>query len=379
VDDLLFIPGPVMVPEEVRMEAARSMINHRSARFRAMFKETLEKLGAVLSLSESKAVILTASGTGAVEALAANLAPGRRTLVLQTGEFSQRLGETLEIHGAHVTRVSAPLGEAPPIGEVEEAIEAIKPEVVAVVYNDTSPGVRLSYIREVCEKAKSEGALTIVDAVSAVGGDELEVEKWGIDAMAGASQKCISAPPGISFVTLSSEAERMLVEKPRTFYLDLRRYIKYLERFETPFTPAIPLLYAFNRALTRLLEFGVERWIRLHALRAEALYAAFGHLGLTPFVAPQYRSRTVLTFTGPEGLDLSGLRSRLAEKHGIYVAGGLGELRDSILRIGNMGYIRFRDLVTLVSATAVELAGMGLSPRVEEALREIDRPGLNNV
>jgi len=368
----LFIPGPVDVEEEVLLESAKPLINHRGEEFHELFEDVKRKLKEVLS-TKNEVVLLTASGTGAVEALAANFAPGKRALVVNAGEFGSRLAEALRVYGAEVLEVTAELGSAPDLETVISQMDTFKPEVVAFVYNDTSPGVRLSYAEELSREAKSRGALVLVDAVSAVGGDELRVEAWGIDALAGASQKCLEAPPGLSFVVLGEEARERLPKEAKSVYFDLRRYLEYSAKSETPFTPAVTLLYAFRRALERVLSFGVEKWISMHAVRAAALYRAFQALGLTPFVKEKYRSRTVLSFTAPTGVNSVELRRALSEKYGIEIAGGLGKLREKVVRVGLMGYVPLRDLVALVAAVGLELKERGLKVDLDESLSELSK------
>jgi aspartate aminotransferase-like enzyme len=366
----LFIPGPVDVEEEVLLESAKPLINHRGEEFHELFEDVKRKVKEVLS-TKNEVVVLTASGTGAVEALAANFAPGRRALVVNAGEFGSRFAEALRVYGAEVVEVSAELGSAPDLETVVARMDAFKPDVVAFVYNDTSPGVRLSYAQELCREAKARGALVLVDAVSAVGGDELHVDAWGIDALAGASQKCLEAPPGLSFVVLSEEAREKLSKEAKSVYFDLRRYLEYSARSETPFTPAVTLLYAFRRALERILAFGVQKWVSMHAERAAALYRAFEALNLTPFVREEFRSRTVLSFTTPAGVSAVELRRSLSGKFGIEITGGLGKLRERIVRVGLMGYVPLRDLVALVAATGLVLKERGVRVDLERALDEV--------
>ncbi len=154
--NLLFIPGPVDVEEEVLLAGAKPVVNHRGESFHEIFEDTKVKLKEVL-LTKNEVVILTASGTGAVEALAANFAPRRKALVVNSGEFGSRLAETLKVYGAEVVEVAAELGSAPRLEATISQMDAVKPDIVAFVYNDTSPGVRLSYARELCKEAKSRG------------------------------------------------------------------------------------------------------------------------------------------------------------------------------------------------------------------------------
>ncbi|MEM4018979.1 MAG: alanine--glyoxylate aminotransferase family protein [Thermofilaceae archaeon] len=371
-DRLLFIPGPVMVEEDVLLESAKPVVNHRGERFHEIFEEVVERLRKVLR-TENEVVIFTASGSGAVEALASNFGPRRKAVVINAGEFGARFSEALKTYGANVVEVTAQLGDAPSLEQVAERIQIEKPDIVAFVYNDTSPGIRLSYIRELCKVAKEHGALTLVDAVSAAGGDELDIDSWGIDGLAAASQKCLAAPPGLSFVVLSEEAKEKIVRPPVTVYFDLRRYIEFNRRSETPFTPAVTLFTALSKALERILRFGVDEWVKMHVERSVVLYNAIQKLGLRPFVREIYRSRTVLSFATPDGVSASELRKRLAEAYGIEVASGMGALKDRIIRLGVMGPIKHADILALVTALGLELERLGVQGDLDGALREVAR------
>ncbi|MEM0023934.1 MAG: alanine--glyoxylate aminotransferase family protein [Thermofilaceae archaeon] len=371
-DRLLFIPGPVMVEEDVLLESAKPIVNHRGERFHELFEEVVERLRKVLR-TENDIVIFTASGSGAVEALASNFGPRRKAVVINAGEFGARFSETLKTYGANVVEVTAEPGDAPSLEQVAEKIRIEKPDIVAFVYNDTSPGIRLSYIRELCKVAKEHGALTLVDAVSAAGGDELDINSWGIDGLAAASQKCLAAPPGLSFVVLSEEAKEKIVRTPVTVYFDLRRYMEFNRRSETPFTPAVTLFAALSKALERILRFGIDEWVKMHVERSIVLYNAIQKLGLKPFVREIYRSRTVLSFATPDRVSVGELRKRLAEAYGIEVAGGMGALKDRIIRLGVMGPIKYTDILALVTALGLELERLGVQGDLDGALREVAR------
>ncbi|MCX8180604.1 MAG: alanine--glyoxylate aminotransferase family protein [Thermofilaceae archaeon] len=373
---LLFIPGPVNVDGSILLENAIPIINHRSEEFHKLFEDVKDLLKRVLN-TKNEIIIFTASGTGAVEALASNFAPLRRVLVVNVGEFGTRLAEAFRVHGAQVEEISAELGSAPDLDAIRQRLDNLAPDILAFVYNDTSPGIRLSYIRELCMEARARDVLTLVDAVSAAGGDELDIDSWQIDALAGASQKCLGAPPGLSFLTLSDRAIEALVEKPSTVYFNVRRYLKYAEKSETPFTPAVTLFHSLRRALATICEIGVDKWISMHITRAQVLYKAFEDLSLKPFVKEPYRSRTVLAFRLPEAINVKDFRKNLKKKYGIEVAGGMGTLAESIIRVGVMGSIPLRDLITLVSTVGLELREWGLKVDLEKALEDVSALGRN--
>lgn len=369
---LLFIPGPVNVDVDVLLESAKPIINHRGSDFHELFEEIQSKLKSVFK-TKHEIVMFTASGTGAVEALASNFGPRRKALVINAGEFGGRLAEVFRIYGSNVVEIRAELGTAPNLENVVERIALERPEIVAFVYNDTSPGVRLSYVRELCKAAKDHNALVLVDAVSAAGGDELDIDAWGIDGLAAASQKCLAAPPGLSFVALSEEAKSKMVDNPPTAYFDLKRYLYFMERKETPYTPAVTLLYALNKALEKILKIGVDNWVEMHIKRATVLYSVLEELNLFPFVKEPFRSRTVLSFTVPNSISVQELRRELREKYSIEVAGGLGALSNRILRIGVMGMISYGELAALINALGIELKRKGVAVDIEKAFDKLEK------
>ncbi|MDW8005065.1 MAG: aminotransferase class V-fold PLP-dependent enzyme, partial [Thermofilaceae archaeon] len=151
---LLFIPGPVNVDGSILLENAIPIINHRSEEFHKLFEDVKDLLKRVLN-TKNEIIIFTASGTGAVEALASNFAPLRRVLVVNVGEFGTRLAEAFRVHGAQVEEISAELGSAPDLDAIRQRLDNLAPDILAFVYNDTSPGIRLSYIRELCMEARA--------------------------------------------------------------------------------------------------------------------------------------------------------------------------------------------------------------------------------
>ncbi len=369
MDDLLFTPGPVGLPSPVLRAMATPMVSHRSDEFHELYEAVEEKLKKLLMSDEVEVYLLTASGTGAVEAAVANfIKPGDEVLVPLHGIFSERLAETVRAHGGAVVAVNCGDRRGPTAEEVESALRS-NPRVsaAAVVINDTCPGVMLRNFREIAEVVKERGCLLIVDAVSAFGGVEIPVRDWGIDVLATATQKCLAAPPGLSIVAVSEEAaSRLGGGSPGTYYLDLAKYRDFSRRRETPFTPALPILYALNEALDFILRVGFKRWVDFHEMRARALYSALSELGMRPFVSEGFRSTTVVSVEA-EGR-VGEVARLLRREFGIYVAGGIGRFKGRVVRVGNMGYLTKRDVITLVACLALLLRRLGYEPRVEEAL-----------
>jgi len=360
-----------MLPREVLQELGKQVVSHRSSDFRRIFSETVEFLKTVFK-TENEIIVLTASGTGGVEASLINLLkPGERIIVPVYGVFSSRAAETASRLGINVISQKMELPEEDKILQLIEENEA---EALFMVYNETSPGITVRKLAKIVEEAKSKGLLVIVDAISILGGDLLETDKWGIDVVVAGSQKCLMSPPGLSFVSLSAEAIKKMGNVPRrTFYFDFQRYLKFLkERRETPYTPAVNILYATRTALKIIVEkIGLDNWINLHKDRGMILYESLEDLKMDPIIPLGYRSYTVISVAPPNGLKADELLDLLRRKYSIYCAGGLESWKGKILRFGNMGYITRRTLLTLISALSDLLSSRGININLSRALNRV--------
>ncbi|RLE56116.1 MAG: hypothetical protein DRJ40_06875 [Thermoprotei archaeon] len=348
----LFTPGPVYLRREVLEAMSRQVISHRTQEFRSLLRKVVDDLKYVVQTTEGEVAVLTGSGTLAVESMVYSLIePGDRVLLLSFGFFGERLRESLIRRGAVVDVVEAPLGDIVEISDVENALERRHYKALFTVFTETSTGVTLRELKRIAELAKKYGLLVCVDAISAIGGEEFYMDRWCIDAVAGCSQKCIGAPPGVSFVALSPEAIKV-AEKVRgkPIYMDLTRYIKYVhERSETPYTPAINVLYGLETALQILKEEGLEgRWRRFRYL-TDLLYERVKTIEFTRFPRFEVRSSTVAVLKVPSDLSAKSIVKTLREEFGIVVARGLGILENSVIRVGVMGYIAEEDIEYLVS------------------------------
>ncbi|MEM1619623.1 MAG: alanine--glyoxylate aminotransferase family protein [Fervidicoccaceae archaeon] len=356
----IFTPGPVELHERVLTALSKQVLSHRSAEFRKVLAEILEGVRRAALSEHAVPLLLTGSGTLAVDSMVYSIVdPGDEVILLEFGEFGSRLRKTLETRGCHVTVLRARPGRAVEVEEVEEVLDTRSNyRALFTVHNETSTGAKLSDLREIAEEAKKRGLLVCIDAVSSLGGEPLYMDAWGIDAVATCSQKCLGGPPGLSFVLLSREAVRRAREtKAKPPYLDLSKYIEFAEKFETPFTPAVNLLFAMREALTLLAEEGLQRrWAR-YANLASRLYTELGELGLEAFPERDFRANTIVALRPPPGLSASIVVDKL-EEEGVIIARGMGELRDSMLRIGVMGYMTDEDVDTIVSAFGRVMEGL---------------------
>jgi aspartate aminotransferase-like enzyme len=372
---LVMLPGPTNVPNRVMNAMLAPVINHRSDDFRTLYKEIFEKTQKVFQTT-GDIVLLTTSGTGAVEASVINLIKkGDKAIIPVNGEFSTRLADLIDSWGGQAIRIKAPFGQNPPYEEFEKAFDQHKDiKALYAVYNETSTGTTIRYMDKLGQLASKKGSFFVADSVSILGGDELPVDKWNIDICVTASQKALAAPPGVSPVSVSARAKKYMQENPPpTSYLNLKRYFKYQEEhFETPFTPALPLYYAFREALNIILEEGMENRIRRHRICAEALYAGLNVMGLTPFAKEDARSNVVIAVNYLQGMDDKKFRGLLGEQFKVLIAGGFGDLKGKVFRIGSMGEVsKYHVMRTLSSiASAMSMLGIKANPEATSVALE---------
>ena len=361
------LPGPTNVPDRVMNAMLTHIINHRSDDFRRLYKTIVEKTQRVFQ-TQNDIVLLTTSGTGAVESSVINMIrKNDKAIIPVNGEFGTRLADLIDSWGGHAIRVTAPFGQNPQYSEIEDAFDRNKDiKAIYAVYNETSTGTTLRYMDKLSQLCSERGAFFIADAVSILGGDELPVDKWNVDICVTASQKALAAPPGVSPMSISARAKKhMQANPPPTQYLNLKRYFKYYEEnFETPFTPALPLFNAFSEALDMVLEEGLDKRIARHKACADAFYAGLDAMGLSPFARQDARSNVVIAINYIPGMDDKKFRGLLSQQFRILVAGGFGDLKGKVFRIGSMGEVsKYHVMRTLSSiASVMNILGLKVSP-----------------
>lgn len=359
---LAMLPGPTNVPNRVMRAMLAPVINHRSDDFVELYTDVVSKTQQVFETTND-IVALSASGTGAVEAGVVNLVKkGDKVIIPVNGEFSSRLAQLIAGQGADVVRLETPPGQNATFDQVREAFDN-NPDVKAfyVVHNETSTGTMVKYLDKVSDLTSRNDAFYVVDSVSLLGGAELPVDKWNIDICMTGAQKAIAAPPGISPISISPRAKKYMIDNPpNTLYFNLARYFKYYEESRhTPFTPALPLLYAYREALDILLEEGLANAFRRHRICSNALYEGLSAIGLTPFAKKEDRSISIVALNYLEGLEDKTFRDTLAKKFKVLVAGGFGNLKGKVFRVGCMGEVGPYHVMRTVSAISSTLAMMG--------------------
>jgi len=359
------LPGPTNVPNRVINAMLTPMINHRSDDFRKLYKDIVNKTQRVFE-TENDIVVLTTSGTGAVETSVVNLIKKDDLVIIPVnGEFSTRLADLIDNYGGKTIRINSPYGQNPPIEKIEEAFEKNSNiKALYVVYNETSTGTTLRNLSKLGDICKAHGAYFVVDAVSILGGDELPVDKWNVDICFTATQKALAAPPGIAPISISKEAKKYMIENPPpSQYLNLKRYFKYYnDSFETPFTPAVSLFYAYQEALNIIIEEGMENRIHRHRKCANAFYSGLEALGFTPFADADSRSNVVIAVNYLPGIDDKKFRELISTKFKVLIAGGFGELKGKVFRVGCMGEVSSYHVMRTLSAISSSMSILGVLP-----------------
>lgn len=366
------LPGPTNVPNRVMRAMLAPIINHRSDDFVELYTDVVKKTQQVFE-TQNDIVALSASGTGAVEAGVINLVKkGDKIIIPVNGEFSGRLSQLIENQGANVVKLQTPPGQNATFDQIKEAFDNNKDvKAFYVVHNETSTGTMVNYLDKISDLTSRNDAFYVVDSVSLLGGAQLPVDKWNIDVCMTGAQKAIAAPPGISPISVSAKAKKyMIANPPPTMYFNLARYFKYYdEEKHTPFTPALPLLYAYREALTIMLEEGLQNVFKRHKVCSDALYSGLSAMGLSPFAKEEDRSISIVALNYLDGLEDKTFRKTLADKFKVLVAGGFGDLKGKVFRVGCMGEVSSYHVMRTISAISSTLAMMGYDVDAQAGLK----------
>ena len=359
----LMIPGPTPVPETVLKSMGRHPIGHRSGEFQAIVRRTTEQLK-WLHQTSSDVLVITGSGTAAMEAGMINtLSRGDKVLCGDNGKFGERWVKVARAYGLEVDVVTAEWGQPLDPEAFRTALEAdTEKQIKAVIltHSETSTGV-INDLETIARYVKAHGtALTIADCVTSLGASNVPMDAWGLDVVASGSQKGYMLPPGLSFVAMSERAWAAYAtsDLPK-FYLDLGPYRKTAAKDSNPFTPAVNLYFGLEAALDMMQKEGLEAIFARHERHRAAAQAGMEAIGLPLFAAKGHGSPAI-TAVAPEGLDAELLRKTVKEKFDILLAGGQDHLKGKVFRIGHLGYVCDRDVLTAVSAIEATLQSLGL-------------------
>jgi aspartate aminotransferase-like enzyme len=339
---------------------AKQMINHRGKEFgellgriTARLKESFQTKGDVF--------VLTSSGTGGLEAAVVNsMSPGDKALSLSAGVFGDRFATIAETFGADVTRLKFEWGTAVDIDEARKALDADpRIKVILSTHNETSTGLT-NDLEAISGLARQYDKLLLVDAISSLGCIDLPVDKWGCDVVVTGSQKGWMVPPGLAMISVNERAWQANSEaKMPRFYWDFKKAKDFLDKDQTPWTPAVSVFYALDVGLEMLAAEGLPNIFARHARLGQKTRDGVKALGLSLFADEKYASNTITAVKSPNGVDSKDLTGVMREDHGIILSGGQSTLAGKIFRIGHLGYVDDADIDQVFEALPKALTKVG--------------------
>jgi aspartate aminotransferase-like enzyme len=343
----LRIPGPTALPPSVREVGARQMINHRGPEFAAMLDRILRGMKPFFGTREDVA-ILSCAGTGGLEAAVVNtLSPGDRVLGVTIGSFGDRFAQIASVYGAQVTKLEVEWGGAADPAALREHLAANPPyRAVLLTHNETSTGV-MNPIPELAAAVRETApdALILVDSVSALGAVPFAMDEWGIDVTITGSQKAWMSAPGLAMVAASARAwKAMETSKMPRYYLDLRLHRDAHAKGQTPWTPAIAVVFQVDEGIRLMQAETAEGVFARHEACAAAARAGLGALGFELFADPRFASKTVTCVRIPAGVEWKALNAA-ARQRGLVLAGGQDKLAGQVFRIGHLGSVTVEEIL----------------------------------
>jgi len=353
----LFTPGTTPLLPAAQFAMAAADIHHRTPEFRALFLKVLAQLKVFVG-TQNDVLLLSSSGTGAMEASVSNLtSPGDRVLVLTAGKFGERWVALAKAFGCEPDVVSAPYGETFDLAAVKAALKA-EHKAVYLQATETSTAVRhdVEAIAKLLKEAGST-ALLVVDGITGLGTTHFDVDGWGIDVLIGGSQKAVMIPPGLAYLSVSEKAwAAMEQSKNPRFYFDLRKERKNAAKGESAYTPAVALIAGLGAALDYIagqsggdLEKGRIALVDNAQVNAAAARAGLVALGFTLF-APTAPAAAATAVAVPEGLNSGDVVKALKARFSLVIANGQGEMQGKIFRVAHLGFFDYLDTVALLGA-----------------------------
>ncbi|NPV50716.1 MAG: alanine--glyoxylate aminotransferase family protein [Candidatus Methanofastidiosum sp.] len=372
-DFLLMIPGPIPVHPRVFRAMSMKIMPHRGEEFNKLFMEQSERMKKIFK-TKNDVFIIAGSGTAAMDAAIANVVqPGDKVLCITSGKFGERFRDIVKAYKGAVIELKYEWGMPINTNDVKEALEK-DPSIKAVtmVHNETSTGVR-NPVAEIGKIVKNTKALLVVDTISSLGGDNIEVDNWGVDICASGSQKCIGLPPGMCFISVSQKAWDVIEKTDGTcYYLNLKKYKN--NKYKAPYTQPVSMTYGLKEALDIIDEYGFENWIKKHEKLAKATRDAAKSIGLTLFPKDEKTcSNTVTSIMAPEGIDGQELVKVMREKHGIVIAGGQDHLKGKIIRIGHMGSVSEKEIILTMACLQMALKELGYKTELPSILAPMSK------
>ena len=359
----LMIPGPTPVPEKVLQALGKHPIGHRSKEFQTIVRHTSEQLQ-WLHQTSNEVLTITGSGTAAMEAGIINtLSRGDKVLCGDNGKFGERWVKVAKAFGLEVEVIKATWGTPLNPEDFEKALlEDTNKQSKAVIltHSETSTGV-VNDLQSISQHVQAHGqAITIADCVTSLGACNVPMDEWGLDVIASGSQKGYMIPPGLSFIAMSDRAWKAQKNSnlPK-FYLDLEPYRKTAAQNSNPFTPAVNLYFALEASLEMMQEEGLQSIFNRHARHRAATQAGMQAIGLH-LLADESHGSPAITAVKTDNIDAEILRKNVKENFDILLAGGQDHLKGKIFRIGHLGFVCDRDILTAVAAIEATLQSLGL-------------------
>ena len=352
---LLMGPGPSCVAPEVYKAIGQKTLGHMDASFIAIMDEIKTQLQAVLNTGNELTIPVSGTGSAGMETCFVNLVEkGDAVLILTNGVFGQRMQDVAGRLGAEVDALEFEWGTPVDVEQVKAKLAAKDYKIVAIVHAETSTGVA-NPVKEIGALLKGTDCIFLVDAVTSLGGMEVAMDAWGIDALYSGTQKCLSCPPGLAPVSFGEKAVTALSDrksKVPNWYLDLGMIVNYWGGGKRVYhhTAPVNMLYALCQALSLIVEEGLENVYARHRKYHEALVQGLDELGLEMLVAPACRLPMLNAVKCPEGIDEAVARQRLRAEFKSEIGAGLGPLAGKIWRIGLMGYTARAESVERVLA-----------------------------
>ena len=355
----LMAPGPTPVPSEVLLAMAQPIIHHRTPEYEALFVEVRAGLKRLVQTSQ-EVIPLACSGTGAMEAAVVNtLSAGDTVVVVSAGKFAERWLELGRAYGVEIVELKAPYGETVEAERLAETLKAHpRTQAVLVQHSETSTGV-LHDVRAYAAVTRATDAILVVDAVSSLGIADLSMDAWGVDLVVAGSQKGLMLPPGLGFCALSDKAwaKNARARLPK-YYFDLAAERKTVVKNEAHFTPAVSIVIGLRTVLAMLEREGLANVFKRHDRLARATRAGVEALGLRLFCRAT-PSPAVTAVLAPRGVSSEQFVTAYSTAHNITIAGGQGEMKGKIFRLGHMGYAAELDVIVALAALEQVLADLG--------------------
>ncbi len=351
-ENILRHPGPTPIPKRVQLAMNRDIFSHRSQEFVTLYRETIELVKPVFGTTQD-ILLLPSGGTAALEAAAVNtVTAGDEVVVITVGAFGDYFVSICEQYGFHVHKLEKKWGQACTAEELRAFLQPLhNVKAVFVTYNETSTGI-INPVADLAQVIRDEtDALVIVDGVSCIGGAPAEMDAWGIDILVTGSQKAMMLPPGLSLISVSERAWKVIEDNQTpAYYLNLLSYRSWAEKGMTPNTPAITLIYGLHEVCQLIeQEGGFAQTAARHELMKNMVRSAMKALHIELLTEDQYASPTITAIKAPQGIDLGEFLAHLKQHYHLDFAGGLGHLQGKIFRFGHMGYCFPSDILQAVS------------------------------